>query len=126
MRIRASRVAIAVAVVSACASRPHERLQTEIRELQGKTCIAGGPFESSSLHVQTWQVSMSWSCAWPPAWDAYVADLDRDLKPYLRKTTSPVEVTFARYVPGDSYLVTVTGVPGSPNRIFVRFVAGPD
>jgi hypothetical protein len=126
MRIHASRLLITVAVLSGCASRPHARLQTEIGELQRKTCVAGGPVESSSLHVQTWQVSMSWSCAWPPAWDAYAADLERDLKPYQRKATSPLQVVFARSEPGDYYLVTITAAPGTPGRIVIRFVAGPD
>jgi hypothetical protein len=126
MRIHASCFVIAVAVLSGCVSRPQERLQPEIRELQRKTCVAGGPFESSNLDVQTWHVSMSWTCVAPPAWDAYLSDLERDLKAYQRKAMSPLEVVFARSEPGDYYLLTITQMPSPPGRVSVRFVAGPD
>jgi hypothetical protein len=86
----------------------------------------GGPLESSNLDVQAWHVSASWSCAAPPAWDPYVADLDRELKRYQRRSTSPRQVTFARYEPGDYYLLTIAAVTGSADRIEVRFIAGPD
>jgi hypothetical protein len=35
-------------------------------------------------------------------------------------------VTFARYEPGDYYLLTIAAVTGSADRIEVRFIAGPD
>ena len=116
------------AVVTSAACGWSDPVRNEVRHLQRLTCGASGPYDQSAITRTTWQVRASWSCATPAAWDTYVFELQRGLVPYRKGPASsePDSVVFAKYVPGDYYLLTVATVKQGAPRVDVQFIAGPD